>query len=560
MTGYRSRHPLVWALLACAIGACKASLPSGLYACEDGRCPPGQYCHRDGICRAELESDAGGDGSAGSEDGGTEAGPGTDDGSIDAGPTVADGGGREGGAAGGGGEDGGPTGAVEDSGAPPEVDGGRQITGDPDPCAENHGGCDPLAACTKVDERAVCGVCPTGYDDVAGDGTQCRDIDECGTDAHGCDATTQRCENLPGAHACPCLDGFHASGSACTLNVPCPQSSECATEASCQDVAGSRVCVCNPGYEGDGGACHDIDECARTPDLCGPNGTCTNTAGAHRCECVMGYRRESDACVDIDECAAGTDNCNADPDACKNDPGSFHCACPDGYTGTGRGAGSCANVDECASNPCGSGPHRCSDGVATYTCTCADGYTGTGSQLCSDANECSGQNVCTSDYPCANRTPGYVCTGQLAEWPMPDPQPGSINAPSYTRSSQDQVVTDNITRLSWQATPSSDAGCTPERTCNSDEARSYCANLELGGRDNWRLPTKIELESILDYSASPAVDIGAFPNLNGYIWTSSPCLARGDFWWLVDFTYGDVVCYAGSSAANLARALCVRGP
>lgn len=701
------REPLLWTVFVLAAGACKAELPAGRYTCEDGRCPPGQYCHADGLCRAEPAPD---DGATRGplEAGASDASP----------PREADGGGLDGSAADGGvTDDAGPGVSNLDSGVLPD---GDVVDGAADPCAANHGGCDPLATCMDVEGQAVCGACPAGYEDVASDGSQCRDIDECATDQHGCDATTQRCENLQGGRACPCLDGFHPSGSACTRNLPCLESSECAAEATCQDAAGHRVCVCNQGYEGDGDECADLDECAE-PNRCGPHGTCTNTEGGHDCACVSGYRREADACVDIDECAQadrcgehgtcantqgghtcgcvsgyrreadacvdvdeceqpdrcgehgtctntqggfdcgcvsgyerrsgecvdvdecaqpdrcgehGTctntdgghdcgceagyeresgacvdidecedrdrcgehgrctntdgghrcgcvrgyrreadacididecvedrDDCSTEPDACNNEPGGFDCACPAGYTGSGRGEGSCSNIDECAGRPCGSGPHRCDDGIDTYTCTCAEGYTGTGSQSCTDTDECSGDNVCTSDYPCSNRTPGYVCTGQLAEWPMPDPQPGSINSPSYTSSSDGEVVTDNITRLSWQTTPSSsNAGCTPERTCNRDEARDYCDALELGGRDNWRLPTKIELESILDYGLTPARDPSLFPNLNGYIWTSSPCLAREGYVWLVDFNYGDVVCYAGSSAANLARALCVRGP
>ena len=38
---------------------------------------------------------------------------------------------------------------------------------------------------------------------------------------------------------------------------------------------------------------------------------------------------------------------------------------------------------------------------------------------------------------------------------------------------------------------------------NWEQALSYCENLSLGGRDDWRLPTAKELQSIVDYSRSP---------------------------------------------------------
>ena len=76
-----------------------------------------------------------------------------------------------------------------------------------------------------------------------------------------------------------------------------------------------------------------------------------NIPGSFICTCNSGYHREIDACVgeyipsvhtqqlffssDIDECATGADN-DCSPDAsCTNTPGSFTCACNQGYTGEG---------------------------------------------------------------------------------------------------------------------------------------------------------------------------------------------------------------------------------
>ena len=38
--------------------------------------------------------------------------------------------------------------------------------------------------------------------------------------------------------------------------------------------------------------------------------------------------------LDIDECATSSDNCDSNA-ACTNTPGSFTCACNQGYTGDG---------------------------------------------------------------------------------------------------------------------------------------------------------------------------------------------------------------------------------
>lgn len=83
------------------------------------------------------------------------------------------------------------------------------------------------------------------------------------------------------------------------------------------------------------GAVSGRDNCAmpRTVDCgsCGSNGSCANQI----CVCDDGYTDANNGCRDIDECANGTDDC--DPNAtCTNLPGSFDCACDDGFVGDGR--------------------------------------------------------------------------------------------------------------------------------------------------------------------------------------------------------------------------------
>ena len=58
----------------------------------------------------------------------------------------------------------------------------------------------------------------------------------------------------------------------------------------------------------------------------------------------------------------------------------------------------------------------------------------------------------------------------------------------------------------------------------------------------WRMPTRQELESLLDLSChDPAIDTEKFPDTksNGY-WTSTPCAWNDAAVWVVDFYFGHV--------------------
>jgi len=144
---------------------------------------------------------------------------------------------------------------------------------------------------------------------------------------------------------------------------------------------------------------------------------------------------------------------------------------------------------------------------------------------------------------------------------MPNPvRSGLPNPMSYTVSATSHRVTDNVTQLSWQRNV--DAGA-----FEWAEAQAYCACLQIDGIGGWRLPSRIELASLADWTAlHPAIDSVAFPDTPSEAFWSASVLQNGDpdLAWHVDFDSGHtsytdktythrVRCVSGgalSSAAN----------
>ncbi|MCI5180337.1 MAG: DUF1566 domain-containing protein [Candidatus Electrothrix sp. AW3_4] len=97
------------------------------------------------------------------------------------------------------------------------------------------------------------------------------------------------------------------------------------------------------------------------------------------------------------------------------------------------------------------------------------------------------------------------------------------------------IVTDNETRLIWQQNGSASA-------MTWQDALAYCAELNLGGDTDWRLPNRNELQSIIDYEQyGPAVDSTIFPNTIGTFWTSTTQPDATDNAYVVNFTSGRII-------------------
>ena len=188
-------------------------------------------------------------------------------------------------------------------------------------CADN-------ATCDIATGEAVC-TCPAGYQDIAGNGSDCPDIDECATNNHDCDERAE-CINNDGGFTCLCLDGYTGDGRECGDIDECQLDDTCDANATCTNYDGTFTCECDEGYEGDGIDCADVDECMLQTDECHPDAICQNVVGGYECACDEGFTGDGFNCSDLDECFLGTDSC-AGLTVCSNLPGSYECVCPPGY-------------------------------------------------------------------------------------------------------------------------------------------------------------------------------------------------------------------------------------
>lgn len=117
------------------------------------------------------------------------------------------------------------------------------------------------------------------------------------------------------------------------------------------------------------------------------------------------------------------------------------------------------------------------------------------------------------------------------------------------------AVRDNNTGLVWEQSPDL-------TTRTWVEATTYCVNKTVGGTKGWRLPSVVELASMIDPSLiAPFVPANVFNGVQSASYWSATTFAVGtppDSSWLLDFSLG--IAPTPILRANPLLVWCVRGP
>ncbi len=150
-----------------------------------------------------------------------------------------------------------------------------------------------------------------------------------------------------------------------------------------------------------------------------------------------------------------------------------------------------------------------------------------------------------------------------ALWPMPngedDVSNGAPNPMSYT-DNLDGTVSDLVTHLMWEQRVPTTGGAGDDGYLTWAEANAHCGTLVLASHQDWRLPSQIELVSLVDYSnlgpGHAPVDESVFPDTPAdAFWSSTRHAAAPTEAWTVYMDVGFTYAY---DVTTVGKVRCVR--
>ncbi|XP_018544102.1 signal peptide, CUB and EGF-like domain-containing protein 2 isoform X4 [Lates calcarifer] len=302
---------------------------------------------------------------------------------------------------------------------------------DTDECdLEHNGGC--VHECNNIPGNYRC-TCYDGFN-LAHDGHNCLDVDECKFNNGGCQHT---CVNTMGSYECRCKDGFFLSDNQHTCIHRSVEGLNCMNkEHGCAHICretprGGVACECRPGFELARNQRGCILTCNHGNGGC--QHTCEDTENGPICRCHVRYTLQPDkrSCVERDEattessdhnatsftevdkrvkrrllmetCAVNNGGCDC---TCKDTSTGVRCSCPVGFTLQPDGK-TCKDIDECELHN-GGCDHFCRNTIGSFECNCRKGFKLlTDERSCQDIDECFFERTC--DHTCVNSPGGFQC-------------------------------------------------------------------------------------------------------------------------------------------------------
>jgi len=141
---------------------------------------------------------------------------------------------------------------------------------------------------------------------------------------------------------------------------------------------------------------------------------------------------------------------------------------------------------------------------------------------------------------------------EWANWPMPNPAATTLPNPQGYSTIGAAHVSDKVTHLEWQR-------FTEDKSYAWSDALYYCKGLMVDGLGGWRLPSRIELISLVDFTiATPAIDAQTFAGTPpDSFWSATPFVGAKSAAWGVHFGFHDGLVFT-DDVSQQHRVRCVR--
>jgi hypothetical protein len=327
-----------------------------------------------------------------------------------------------------------------------------------------------------------------------------------------------------------------------------------ATDASERGPGCNGAASCDDGNDCTSDVCKGKTGCVHSPldgTPCDADGSvCTTGDSCQAGVCTAGKTKDCD-----DQHPCTDDSCDK-AKGCVNTPNSG--ACSDGNA--------CTSGDSCGGGKCVGQAVACDDGNPCTVDGCSP-QAGCTAAAMADGTPCGAASTCKAGA-CAAVAPvcgvgtvalpidvgGVASVACGATGPVWGPRADTFGSWGPVVAG---TVADPQTGLTWMT------GMSPKQM-NWNDARVWCDSLELGGQNDWRLPTWLELRTTL---ATNQIQLAVLePPFSGtpwepmvpsaWTWTGSTAPGKPDKAWALNYTFGTDL---GMGKQTLAWARCVRG-